>query len=276
MILSGQKTWEMRKSANHDRGLVGLIRKGSGHVVGVAELVASLPAIDPEDYAATEHLHGIRGERQTWAITEGYTVPWVLAGARPLTRPVAYRHKSGAQSRVILDEDVGRAVRDQQPSETKSQTVPVTTVDAPLVPLRPRTEMPRVPLSRTRETPDSRIDGDWACVSLTQGNLNSGHFYLRSILEFFPAAAVGGSDKGQIASLLLDLAIEGVGTVRTDITGPDRLGRPGKSNHRLFRDRTSIAKFFKATGAEAGDLVMIERRGPQSFHVTLKKAASPL
>src|SRR5947209_18338036 len=37
-ILSGAKTWEMRTSKTSLRGRIGLIRKGSGVVVGVADI----------------------------------------------------------------------------------------------------------------------------------------------------------------------------------------------------------------------------------------------
>ena len=37
------------------------------------------------------------------------------------------------------------------------------------------------------------IDGNVAHLPLSDGNIANGHFYLRSILEFFPPEAVGGS-----------------------------------------------------------------------------------
>jgi len=37
-ILSGQKTWEMRSTQTKQRGLVALIRKGSGTVVNRPEI----------------------------------------------------------------------------------------------------------------------------------------------------------------------------------------------------------------------------------------------
>src|SRR5690606_33530902 len=110
MILRGEKTWEMRKTANHDRGIIGLIRKGSGHVVGVANLVDSLPPISQKDYRRTEHLHGIRGVAQRDAIEKGYFVPWVLKDVRVLPCAVPYKHKFGAQSRIVLEDDVAAAI----------------------------------------------------------------------------------------------------------------------------------------------------------------------
>jgi hypothetical protein len=39
LILLGNKTWEMRKTACHHRGRIALIRKGSGRIVGTADLI---------------------------------------------------------------------------------------------------------------------------------------------------------------------------------------------------------------------------------------------
>jgi hypothetical protein len=41
LILAGEKTWEMRSTATQQRGLIALIRKGTGTVVGTARVVGS-------------------------------------------------------------------------------------------------------------------------------------------------------------------------------------------------------------------------------------------
>lgn len=46
LILLGNKTWEMRKTACHHRGRIALIRKGSGRIVGTVDLVDSLQSLD--------------------------------------------------------------------------------------------------------------------------------------------------------------------------------------------------------------------------------------
>jgi hypothetical protein len=51
LILSGQKTWEMRKTACHHRGSIALIRKGSGQVVGRAEYLSHAVRMSSEDDA---------------------------------------------------------------------------------------------------------------------------------------------------------------------------------------------------------------------------------
>src|SRR5438552_15192109 len=45
LILSRKKTWELRSRDTRVRGRIALIQKGSGTVVGVAELVGTLPKL---------------------------------------------------------------------------------------------------------------------------------------------------------------------------------------------------------------------------------------
>src|SRR5262245_36582037 len=87
----------MRKTACHIRGKIGLIKKGSGQVVGVADLVDSrAPLASRKEYAATRRRHGIPSAHQAAAFVGGWRTPWVLANARRLTCPVSYVHPSGA------------------------------------------------------------------------------------------------------------------------------------------------------------------------------------
>ncbi len=103
-ILSGRKTWEMRKKACRLRERVALICKGSGLVVGVADVVDSLAPIGSlEAYAEAEGFHAIPRERQAWAFQDGWRTPWVLRSARALAAPVPYRHPAGAVIWVTLE-----------------------------------------------------------------------------------------------------------------------------------------------------------------------------
>src|SRR5690348_9653780 len=101
----------MRKTACRHRGLIALIRKGSGHVVGTAEIIDSLPAIeDKVEYAKAESWHRIPSDRQPEAFADGWRTPWVLRNAHPLADPIAYNHPNGAVIWVNLDENVGKAI----------------------------------------------------------------------------------------------------------------------------------------------------------------------
>lgn len=105
-ILSGQKTWEMRSRAISVRGPIGLIRAGSGMVVGVAKLVDCLPPLNQADYFNHNHNHAIPETLRDSVFKNGWIYPWVLAHVRPLSSAVPYKHKSGAVTFVTLDDDV--------------------------------------------------------------------------------------------------------------------------------------------------------------------------
>ena len=114
LILSGRKTWEMRKGVTNIRGPIALIRKGSGAVVGVADVTASLPDLDTaEAYARSEPFHAIPPERQVRAREDGWRTPWVLTKARPLPKPVPYAHPNGAVIWVNLSPAVADAIKAQ-------------------------------------------------------------------------------------------------------------------------------------------------------------------
>ena len=137
LLLSGQKTWEMRSQNTSYRGWIGLIRKGSGRVSGIARLVdVGLPLL-PDEMIETFEKHRIpeamirSGEVAKWII------PWKLADIRVLRQPIPYRHPNGAITLFSLDAAVGAAILNQldgnglatsteqgQPVETRSTPVP--------------------------------------------------------------------------------------------------------------------------------------------------------
>ncbi len=105
LILSGAKMWELRSRGTNVRGPIGLIRKGSGLVVGMAELTDSLPPlVDASAFVRTEALHGVTPAMRAEVMRQGWTTPWVLKGARALRSPVRYVHPVGAVTWVKLDE----------------------------------------------------------------------------------------------------------------------------------------------------------------------------
>jgi hypothetical protein len=113
-ILKGEKTWEMRKRQCKIRGPIALIRKGSGQVVGVAEVPGSLPPIATfAEFAAAEPKHRIPPARQPRSFADGWRNAWVFAKARPLARPVRYSHPSGAVIWVNLEPRVVEAIEAQ-------------------------------------------------------------------------------------------------------------------------------------------------------------------
>lgn len=113
MILDGSKTWEMRSRATTIRGTIGLIRKGTGAVWGVADLSSCGDPLSHSEMIAQAHKHRIpeamirRGEVAKW------NRPWELFRVRVLKNPVPYVHKPGAVTWVALDPDVIAAIHKQ-------------------------------------------------------------------------------------------------------------------------------------------------------------------
>jgi hypothetical protein len=63
-ILSGAKTWEMRTRPTRVRETIGLIRKGSGQIVGVAEIVDSTSDLS-HSQSCVAHIDVMEFERRT-------------------------------------------------------------------------------------------------------------------------------------------------------------------------------------------------------------------
>ena len=82
MILRGEKTWEMRSQPCRHRGPVALIEKGSGMVMGVAEIVHDLPPQSRSDWERTKDKHRIPDTEMDEALARGWTRPWVLRSAK--------------------------------------------------------------------------------------------------------------------------------------------------------------------------------------------------
>lgn len=111
-ILSGQKTWEMRSTFTKHRGPVALIRKGSGTVIGVSEIVDSLGPFSKAEMLDNGLKHMISASRLEDPAVSKWNKAWVMKSAKPLRKPVRYEHPNGAVIWVNLDESTSRAVMD--------------------------------------------------------------------------------------------------------------------------------------------------------------------
>lgn len=111
-ILSGKNAWEMRSTATKQRGLVALIRKDSGTVVGIAELVDSTGPFSKEEILAHQSRHLISTQRLNDPKIAKWNKAWVMRNARPLLKPIPYSHPNGAVIWVNLDAQTSRAVVD--------------------------------------------------------------------------------------------------------------------------------------------------------------------
>lgn len=101
-ILSGRKTLELRSKHNRQLGTVALIRKGSGLIVGVADIVESIGPMDQQEMFRRSQEHCVEPSRVVEVMAKGWVFGWRLTNVKKLSRPVAYVHKG--MSQVHLDE----------------------------------------------------------------------------------------------------------------------------------------------------------------------------
>ncbi|CCE03760.1 hypothetical protein [Bradyrhizobium sp. STM 3809] len=274
-ILAGRKTWEMRSRPVKTRGLIGLIRKGSGQVVATARLIDSPASLNVESYTKTVHLHRIPLEQQASVIAQGWVYPWILADVRPLHPSVPYSHKGGV-GWVTLDSEVETEIMrrvDQSTGAVAQRLHRETEVHHSQTGKRAHDVTDKKVLSKRMKV-EGRIEGDRCIIPITEGNITHGHIYLRSVVSFFPSDSIGGSDESQSAARSLTLSFDGGPVVSTDIAGPDRHDRPGKSAHYIFRHARSavLSPFFERTGATAGDQAIITRTSPYCYSIRLLKS----
>jgi|GEM_PF-389281 len=106
-ILSGEKTWEMRSRATTVRGRIGLIRKGSGLIVGEVDIVEVLDFNQERDVLEryTEE-HCIDYSDKDREFLQKYDVAWVLENAKKYSVPIPYNHPQGAVIWVRLEKSV--------------------------------------------------------------------------------------------------------------------------------------------------------------------------
>lgn len=261
-ILRREKTWEMRKTACHQRGQVALIRKGSGLVMGVADVVDSrAPIATRGAYADAEPFHGIPPDRQERAFADGWTSPWVLAEARPLASPVRYQHPPGAVIWVNLGEAVASAIARQLDSAADEHLSPPPVAAGELSMARGEECSSPVPVppSCRGHSPLPPSGGTTRRVVVTGGNIRNSHIYLP--LDFFPEDTMGGRNKTEAAARAISVTFRPGMTIETDI---DR-------TKRILRTRGPVGDFLARAGVQDGDAVLITRTAAYAY--TIMKAS---
>ncbi len=100
LILSGEKTWEIRGSNTNVREKIGLIESGSGMVVGECELIDSIK-LDNDLFEKNKDKHCIDSSLHDIS----YKTPhvWILKNAKRYDKPIPYKHPQGAVIWVKLD-----------------------------------------------------------------------------------------------------------------------------------------------------------------------------
>lgn len=256
-ILDGTKDWEMRSSAASHRGWFGLIRKGTGAVYGVAQLVGIGSPLSPTEMIATFEHHRIPEHMILSGEVAKWNTPWKLAEVSRLAQPVSYQHKSGAVTWVELDEaaieGIAAALRGDISFDAKIQPA---TLAGPIGLSRP------APLVFGPASREVRWIGD---IEINEADLRNNHFYLRELLDKFPADVVGGSNKAAGAPREVTIEWGGAEPVQTDID----------DDKKIFRARGWIGAFYKLHRAQVGDLVVIEETEPYRYRASMKKPGLP-
>lgn len=189
LILSGNKTWEMRSRNCSYRGPIALIAGGTGKVVGTAELVDCLPKLDADQMRAHHAEHAIPEDRMDEVIADGWVQPWVLGNVQRLPQPVPYQHPNGAVTWVNLPPDWCAA-----------------------------------PNPAVNESAEVKVRGQWADITVSGGNIRCDHLYLRKAWSLLPSASIGGGNKTLLGEPLV-LHLDGIGAVETDIDGVKKMFR---------------------------------------------------
>ncbi|MYL71661.1 ASCH domain-containing protein [Halobacillus litoralis] len=101
LVLDGEKTWEIRGTNTKQRGTIGLIKSGTGHVFGTVDIVDSRP-LTIEKYVNSTRLHRIP-EEDCKQMPYKRTYAWVLRNPVLYDKPIPYTHPLGAVIWVDLD-----------------------------------------------------------------------------------------------------------------------------------------------------------------------------
>ena len=92
LILSGQKTWEMRSRATTITGWIGLIEQGSGLILGKAFLTAGWHRPSKQELIDNQHLHRV----EDLDLIEKWCYAWTIENAQKFEVPIPYLHPKGA------------------------------------------------------------------------------------------------------------------------------------------------------------------------------------
>lgn len=93
LILSGLKSWEIRGSRTKKRGTIYLIKSGTGHIMGQADIVGCIE-LTKEKYEENKAKHCI----ETGYESLPYSIPyaWVFENYVRYKKPIPYKHPQGA------------------------------------------------------------------------------------------------------------------------------------------------------------------------------------
>jgi len=92
LILSGEKTWEMRSRKTHLTGWIGLIEQGAGLIVGKAFLTGGWLKPSKQELIDNHSRHLVDDA----FLLEYWCYAWTLEQAERFEIPIPYKHPRGA------------------------------------------------------------------------------------------------------------------------------------------------------------------------------------
>lgn len=119
-ILKGDKDWEMRSTRSSHRGPFGLIRKGSGQVVGIAALTGVSGPFDNRSLEESFDRHRV-GPGLYEKPEYKWRYAWQLSDVVRLVKPVHYQHKNGAVTWVELNAEAIAGIEKQMQSNSLNE-----------------------------------------------------------------------------------------------------------------------------------------------------------
>lgn len=109
-ILRGRKTWEIRCSNCRIRERIGLIRSGSGLIVGKVDITNSRGPLSDDEFRANYSKHLVPPDNfddLRRRCKRRRIHAWVLANPRWLPEPVPYEHRKGMRIWVRVPNILG-------------------------------------------------------------------------------------------------------------------------------------------------------------------------
>lgn len=92
LILTGEKTWEMRSRPTKVTGWIGLIEAGTGLIVGKALLVSGHERPSLAELICNKDKHRV----EDLSILNKWCFAWKLEQAERFKEPIPYNHPKGA------------------------------------------------------------------------------------------------------------------------------------------------------------------------------------
>lgn len=146
------KDWEMRSTNTKLRGPIGLIEKGTGKIVGVAELTDTKGPLERDQMLSARPHHQIPSDTIKSGDVDKWNHAWVLENTHRLRTPIRYDHPPGAVIWVKLgkreQDELSKALEDTSLSAKFNHTATLVPGERKAAPARKRTRRKKPALKK--------------------------------------------------------------------------------------------------------------------------------